>query len=40
MKPGLKNNNDINSEIAGTVKRVFVAPDQVVGTDDLLVEFE
>ena len=36
----MKMENDINSEIAGTVKRVFVAPDQVVGTDDLLVEFE
>lgn len=36
----MKMENDINSEIAGTVKRVFVKPDQVVGTGDLLVEFE
>lgn len=36
----MKMENDINSDIAGTVKRIFVAPDQVVGTDDLLVEFE
>lgn len=36
----MKMENDINSEIAGTVKRVFVAPDQVVGTDEVLVEFE
>lgn len=36
----MKMENDINSDIAGTVKRIFVAPDQVVGTDDLLIEFE
>lgn len=36
----MKMENDINSEIAGTVKRILVAPDQVVGTDDVLVEFE
>jgi len=36
----MKMENDINSDIAGTVKRVLVAPEQVVGTDDVLVEFE
>ena len=36
----MKMENDINAEAAGTVKRIFVAPDQVVGTDDLLIEFE
>ncbi len=36
----MKMENDINSEIAGTVKRIFVAPDQVVGTDEILIEFE
>ena len=36
----MKMENDINAEFAGKVKRVFVAPDQVVSTDELLIEFE
>jgi len=36
----MKMENDINAEMAGTVKRVLVAPDQVVSTDQPLVEFE
>lgn len=36
----MKMENDINSEIEGVVKRVLVAPDQVVATDQPLVEFE
>ncbi len=36
----MKMENDINSEMAGTVKRVLVAPDEVVSTDQPLVEFE
>lgn len=36
----MKMENDINAETAGIVKRIFVAPEQVVGTDDLLIEFE
>lgn len=36
----MKMENDINSELAGTVKRVLVSPDQVVATDEPLVEFE
>ena len=36
----MKMENDINSEMAGTVKRVLVTPDEVVSTDQPLVEFE
>lgn len=36
----MKMENDIESERDGVVKRIFVAPDQVVSTDDLLIEFE
>ncbi len=36
----MKMENDINSEFEGVVKRVVVAPDDVVNTDDLLIEFE
>ncbi len=36
----MKMENDINSEIAGTVKRVFVKTDQVINPDDVLIEFE
>lgn len=36
----MKMENDINSELEGTVKRVLVTPDEVVATDQPLVEFE
>ena len=36
----MKMENDLASEIDGTVKRILVAPDQVVSTDQPLVEFE
>ena len=36
----MKMENDIDAEFAGKVKRVFVAPDQVVSTDEILIEFE
>ena len=36
----MKMENDIQSEIAGTVKRVLVTTDQVVSTNEPLVEFE
>ena len=36
----MKMENDINSEVAGLVKRVLVTPDQVVATGEPLVEFE
>ncbi|MDE6353428.1 MAG: biotin/lipoyl-binding protein, partial [Muribaculaceae bacterium] len=36
----MKMENDVNSEIEGTVKRVFVAPDEVVNADQILIEFE
>lgn len=36
----MKMENDVNSEIDGVVKRVFVTPDEVVNTDQVLIEFE
>jgi len=36
----MKMENDVNSEIEGTVKRIFVKPDDVVNTDQVMVEFE
>ncbi len=36
----MKMENDINAEFEGVVKNVLVTPDQVVGADDLLIEFE
>lgn len=36
----MKMENDVNSEIAGTVKRIFVQPNDVVNTDDIMIEFE
>ena len=36
----MKMENDIEAERDGVVKRILVAPDQVVSTDDLLIEFE
>ncbi len=36
----MKMENDVNSDKEGTVKRVFVKPDEVVGTDAVLIEFE
>ena len=36
----MKMENDVNSERDGVVKRVFVAPDKVVNTDDIMIEFE
>ena len=36
----MKMENDVTSEINGKVKRIFVKPEDVVGTDDLLIEFE
>ena len=36
----MKMENDITSEIAGTVKRILVAPDEVVATDQPLIEFQ
>jgi pyruvate carboxylase subunit B len=35
----MKMENDVDSPVAGVVKRVFVQPDQVVATDAVLVEF-
>ena len=32
--------NEIESEMAGKVKRILVKPGQVVGTNDPLIEFE
>ena len=32
--------NDVAAERDGVVKRVFVKPDDVVGTDAVLIEFE
>jgi len=32
--------NDVMADREGTVKRVFVKPDDVVGTDAVLIEFE
>lgn len=36
----MKMENDIESERDGVVKRIFVSPDQVVATDEVLIEFE
>ena len=36
----MKMENDVNSEITGTVKRIFVQPDDVVNTDQIMIEFE
>lgn len=36
----MKMENDIEAESAGKVKRIFVAPDQVVATNEILIEFE
>ena len=36
----MKMENDVAAERDGKIKRVFVAPDQVVGTDAVLIEFE
>ena len=32
--------NDLEAPKDTVIKRIFVTPDQVVGTDDLLIEFE
>lgn len=48
VKPGdlllvyeaMKMENDVEAEKAGVVKRIFVEPDEVVGTDAPLIEFE
>ena len=36
----MKMENDVAAERDSVVKRVFVKPDQVVGTDAVLIEFE
>lgn len=36
----MKMENDVNSNIDGVVKRIFVAPDDVVNTDQIMIEFE
>jgi len=36
----MKMENDVTAEKDGVVKRVFVKPDEVVGTDAVLIEFE
>ncbi|MDE6575089.1 MAG: biotin/lipoyl-binding protein, partial [Muribaculaceae bacterium] len=36
----MKMENDVQAENDCTVKRVFVKPDDVVGTDAVLIEFE
>lgn len=36
----MKMENDVNSELDGVVKRIFVAPDDVVNTDQVMIEFE
>ena len=36
----MKMENDVMAEKDGVVKRIFMQPDQVVATDDILVEFE
>lgn len=36
----MKMENDVNSNIEGVVKRIFVAPDDVVNTDQVMIEFE
>jgi pyruvate carboxylase subunit B len=36
----MKMENDVTADAERTIKRIFVAPDEVVGTDALLIEFE
>ena len=36
----MKMENDLEAPKDSVIKRIFVTPDQVVGTDDLLIEFE
>ena len=36
----MKMENDVPAERDGVVKRIFVKPDDVVKTDEILVEFE
>ena len=36
----MKMENDLEAPKDTVIKRIFVTPDQVVGTDDLLIEFE
>ena len=36
----MKMENDVTAPRDGVVKRVFVRPDQIVGTDAVLIEFE
>lgn len=36
----MKMENDVNSEREGVIKRVFVNPDDVVNTDQVMIEFE
>ncbi len=36
----MKMENDVNSERDGVVKRIFVNPDDVVATDQIMIEFE
>ena len=36
----MKMENDVNSDIEGVVKRILVAPNDVVATDQVMIEFE
>ncbi len=36
----MKMENDLKSDIAGVVKRILVEEDDVIGTDQALIEFE
>ncbi len=36
----MKMENDLNSDMGGTVKRVLVGVGDVIGTDQALIEFE
>ena len=36
----MKMENDVTAEKDAVVKRIFVKPDEVVGTDAVLIEFE
>ena len=40
MYEAMKMQNEIESEFAGTVKRILVSPVQVMGTGEPLIEFE
>ena len=40
MYEAMKMQNEIESELAGKVKRILVKEGQVVGTNDPLIEFE